>query len=358
MIVVLIYSLLDHHGQRAAAAMVRNGLHLLVADVPLADEGVAVLAAATRLLAVVEVDEGQRFFWDFLDISERVLAAGEGVAGVEADLEARICDLLHEVDEGVGVRQQLRALARRRLEKQRTGRRGFCQAGGDVGTHGLERLCGRALHCLAHVHHDATTADGRRIPQVLAQQLGIPRTVCSLGARIRCQVDHVGGVHVDAGAGLSDSRRPRGQICIADGQLAALRGAQKDLVGLPEVAQAKDGLTQRLLFGHVAADEVGVTECCGHSPLTTRSVEALGCGRNAHKSVGKLAALLCIPGPHVKVHHTLLQRQDEVEILNLGREGAIRKELKEEGEPILAQLARQLHLKDLRIGARIRVALH
>lgn len=97
------FLLLNNHGHRAARAVVRNGLHLLVADVAFADEGVAVLAAAAGLLAVVEVDEGQLLCGHLLDIGQRVLAAGEGMAGIHADLEAGIGNLLDEADEGVGV---------------------------------------------------------------------------------------------------------------------------------------------------------------------------------------------------------------------------------------------------------------
>lgn len=112
------------------------------------------------------------------------------------------------------------------------------------------------------MNHDATAADGRAVPQVLAQQLRVPRTL----ARSVCrQVDHVGGVHVDPRASLCDRRRASRQICVADGQLAALRRAQEDLVGLAEVAEAEDGLAQRLALGHVAADEVRVAESSGHA---------------------------------------------------------------------------------------------
>ena len=121
------------------------------------------------------------------------MAAGEHMTGVHADPQSGIIDLRDKVDEGRALCQHLRALTRRCLEQNGTGRCGGLQAGHEIGAHGGQRdrqlLGGR----LAHVDDHAQTAERHCDLERLDEERRVKAVI-----RLRTQIDEVGTVNEEA----------------------------------------------------------------------------------------------------------------------------------------------------------------
>ena len=104
------------------------------------------IAQAVAVVKVDQLQERQMIRYAALQILIGTIARGIDVAGVYTDPEPLVLEGLHKVQELVVVCQELRALACRRLQKDRTALRS--------GFHGLDQVHPHVLQSLFRVPGD------------------------------------------------------------------------------------------------------------------------------------------------------------------------------------------------------------
>lgn len=214
---------------------------------------------ATRLSAVVVVDQTKQVAppLQLLEIADRLMAARKHMARVQTNAEARICETRHKVDELVGIREGLRALAGRRLKQEWAVRRGGIQNCLNGCPHRVERIRQRARCRLPHMDHHTTEAGRASILEVLAQEIHVP--VVPIGGHV-AQIDDILAVDIDARASIRNSLRSHSQFRVGNGHLGRLWATEEDLVGLAVITEGEDRTGQRLGLGCVESDAVCLAE--------------------------------------------------------------------------------------------------
>lgn len=329
--------------------------HPFHADVPRAHEGVAVQARAARRGGIVVVDELEELLVvlrQALDIVQRVVSAGEDVARINADAQARILELedeLHEV--GVG-RESLGALTCRCLQQDRTAFGGVLECARKVGAHVLDGLRQLLVGGLTHVDHHALTANGVCVLEVLDEQA---RMVVVLLTGLSAEINNVLAVNEQVQLGLVHRGGSGGELIVGNTHLGVLRSREEDLNGLRTDLERhiQNGAGQRLLLGGVKADEVELTQE-GARERVLRLVRIARRCRRVQES-GELGAVG--PGAQVRVPDELLERQHQIGVCRLRRKRTVGEELVQKADPVLLHLTRHLDLKELSVCARIRVTL-
>lgn len=308
----------------------------------LTDESVAVRTGSTGRGAVIVVDEFQerRITGEHLtDIVVGCVSAGEDVTGVHTDAEARVRETRDEVHELVVARENLRTLTSGSLEKERAGGRGVGKSRRDIGSHVLQSGCQRLRCVLSHMDHNTAAPHRYTVLEILDEER---RMVVIRSAGRLTEIYDVLAVDEDVSAGLCDGRAGRCEFRVGDGHATRLRARQKDLVRAA-IRQMAHCVDEALEFGHVAANEMSLTEEGPHECVAATLVLSRRGGLQ-ECPVGRTLG----PRADIVVPDRLLEGQNDVEIRRLGRECRVGEGLEEEDHPVFLEHACEFDLEDLR----------
>ena len=320
---------------------------------PRSYERMPVHTGITEPVAVIKVDQlekRQMVCHNTLQILIGAIARGVDVAGVHADPQAFVLKGLDKVQELVIVRQELRALARRRFQKDRTGWCGGFHGLDQIHPHVLQGVFRRPRDGLPHVNHNTSETDALRIVQIFNKE-GDPIVI--LGTRLHGQINDIRAVDIDPTGQRNHGSRAQGNVLILDGQLGGQSGTQEELDGNPIVFKSSERLHEFPLFD-VGPDAVrGLQEEAwngGFGGLGALQSDGQGLeGVSVFGSVG--------PGGHVRMPDRFLEREHEVDVGGRRLQGRIRVDLEQEVDPVLVVLPRELNFEDLRGRLGIGVAL-
>ncbi len=317
------------------------------------NERMPIHTGITEAVAVVKVNQfekRQMVRHNTLQILIGAIACGVDVAGVHADSQAFVLEGLDKVQELIIVREQFRALARRRFQEDRAALGGGFHSLDQIHPHVLQGVFRRPRNRFAHVNHDASETDALRIVQIFDKECD---SIVVHGTRLHGQVDDIGAVDIDPTGQGNHRGRAQGNVLVLDGQLGGQGGAQKELDGDPVVFKSSESFHEFPLFD-VGPDAVrGLQEEArngGFGGLGALQSDGEGLeGVSVFGSVG--------PCGHVRMPDRFLEREHEVEVGGRRLQGRIRVDLEQEVDPVLVVLARELDFEDLRGRLGIGVAL-